>query len=102
MTFHALTYEKLGTVLRITANRPAVLNAQSRVMIVELDAAFRAAAEDAETRVIIVAGAGRHFSAGHDLGSREEMEDQKTHPIAPASRRTSSASPSCTWRRACA
>jgi len=83
MEFRTLTYEKLGTVLRITANRPEVLNAQSRVMIVELDSAFRAAVEDAETRVIIVAGAGQHFSAGHDLGSREELEDQKTHPVGP-------------------
>jgi len=83
MEFRTLTYEKLGPVLRMTANRPEVLNAQSRVMIVELDAAFRAAVEDAEIRVIIVAGAGQHFSAGHDLGSREELEDQKTHPVGP-------------------
>ncbi|HUO64944.1 MAG TPA: enoyl-CoA hydratase [Terriglobales bacterium] len=83
MTFRTLTYEKLGAVLRITANRPAVLNAQSRVMILELDEAFRAASEDAGTRVIIVAGAGQHFSAGHDLGSPEELEDQKAHPVGP-------------------
>ena len=83
MNFHTLTYEKLGAVLRITANRPEVRNAQSRVMIVELDEAFRAASEDADTRVIIVAGAGQHFFAGHDLGSREEMEDQKAHPVGP-------------------
>ncbi|HEY4909415.1 MAG TPA: enoyl-CoA hydratase, partial [Methylomirabilota bacterium] len=70
-------------VLRITTNRPEVLNAQSRVMIVELDEAFRAASDDADTRVIIVAGAGQHFSAGHDLGSREEMDDQKAHPVGP-------------------
>ena len=83
MTFRTLAYEKLGAVLRITANRPEVLNAQSRVMIVELDEAFRSAVEDDETRVIIVAGAGQHFSAGHDLGSREELEDQRTHPVGP-------------------
>jgi enoyl-CoA hydratase len=83
MNFRTLTYEKLGAVLRITANRPEVLNAQSRVMIVELDEAFRAASDDADTRVIIVAGAGQHFSAGHDLGSREEMDDQKAHPVGP-------------------
>jgi enoyl-CoA hydratase len=83
MNFRTLTYEKLGAVLRITANRPAVLNAQSRVMILELDEAFRAASEDADTRVIIVAGAGQHFSAGHDLGSPEELEDQKAHPVGP-------------------
>jgi enoyl-CoA hydratase len=83
MNFRTLTYEKLGAVLRITANRPEVLNAQSRVMIVELDEAFRAASDDADTRVIIVAGAGQHFSAGHDLGSHEEMDDQKAHPVGP-------------------
>jgi enoyl-CoA hydratase len=83
MNFRTLTYEKLGAVLRITANRPDVLNAQSRVMILELDEAFRAASEDADTRVIIVAGAGQHFSAGHDLGSPEELEDQKSHPVGP-------------------
>jgi len=83
MNFRTITYEKLGAVLRITANRPEVLNAQSRVMIVELDEAFRTATGDADTRVVIVAGAGQHFSAGHDLGSREELEDQTAHPIGP-------------------
>ena len=74
--YRTLVYEKLGAVTRITANRPQVLNAQSRVMILELDEAFRRVADDAETRVAIVAGAGKHFSAGHDLGSAEELEDQ--------------------------
>jgi enoyl-CoA hydratase len=83
MDFRTITYEKLGAVLRITANRPEVLNAQSRVMILELDEAFRIATDDVDTRVIIVAGAGKHFSAGHDLGSREELEDQKAHPVGP-------------------
>jgi enoyl-CoA hydratase/carnithine racemase len=41
MNFRTLSYEKLGAVLRITANRPEVLNAQSRVIIVELDEASR-------------------------------------------------------------
>jgi enoyl-CoA hydratase/carnithine racemase len=84
MTFHTLLYEKLdGKVLRITANRPEILNAQSRVMLLELDDAFRAAAEDEDVRAVIVAGAGKHFSAGHDIGSAEELEDQKAHPIGP-------------------
>ena len=37
----------------------------------------------AEVRVIILAGAGKHFSAGHDLGSPQEMEDQKKTPLEP-------------------
>ena len=52
-------------------------------MILELDEAFRAASQDDATRVIIVAGAGAHFSAGHDLGSPDELEDQKAHPVGP-------------------
>ena len=83
MDYRTLVFEKLGPVARITANRPHVLNAQSRVMIVELDDAFRAVADDDEIRVAIVAGAGKHFSAGHDLGSPEELEDQKAHPVGP-------------------
>jgi len=83
MDFRTIEYEKVGPVLRITTNRPHVLNAQSRVMIVELDQAFRMGAEDDDTRVVIVAGAGAHFSAGHDLGSAEELEDQKAHPVGP-------------------
>lgn len=84
MTYRTLLYEKLdGHVLRITANRPHVLNAQSRVMLLELDEAFRSAVEDDDVRVIVVAGAGKHFSAGHDIGTPEELEDQQAHPVGP-------------------
>src|SRR5262245_23723247 len=83
MDFRTIRYEQLGSVARVTANRPEVLNAQSRVMIFELDEAFRRSSEDGETRVIIIAGAGDHFSAGHDLGSPDEIADQKAHPVGP-------------------
>jgi enoyl-CoA hydratase len=83
MDFRTIVFEKLGAVARITANRPQVRNAQSRVMILELDAAFRMVADDAEIRAAIVAGAGAHFSSGHDLGSPEELEDQNAHPVGP-------------------
>ncbi len=83
MDFRTIVFEKLGAVARITANRPEVLNAQSRVMILELDAAFGMVADDAEIRAAIVAGAGAHFSSGHDLGSPEELADQKAHPVGP-------------------
>ncbi len=83
MTYTTLLWERFDAVLRITANRPHVLNAQSRVLLTELDEALNRAAGEPDVKVVIIAGAGKHFSAGHDLGSPEELEDQKRHPVQP-------------------
>ena len=48
-------------------NRPEVANAQNTTLIDELDAAFDRADADDAVRVVILAGAGKHFSSGHDL-----------------------------------
>jgi enoyl-CoA hydratase len=67
MSFEAIRYEIDGPVATITMDRPDVANAQDTTLIDELDAAFDAADEDDAVRVVVLAGAGRHFSAGHDL-----------------------------------
>jgi len=54
-------------VTRVTMFRPAVFNAFDETMIAELDAVFAELAADPATRLIILAGAGKHFSAGADL-----------------------------------
>ena len=54
-------------VAQITMARPAVFNAFDEAMIGELDAAFAQAAADTSVRVIVLAGEGKHFSAGADL-----------------------------------
>ena len=82
-TYSTLLQSQTGAVRTITTNRPDVLNAQSRLLLEELDDAFLRAADDPEVRVIILAGAGKHFSAGHDLGSPQEMEDQKKTALEP-------------------
>jgi enoyl-CoA hydratase len=82
-TYTTLLQEQTGAVRKITANRADVLNAQSRVLLAELDEAFERATDDDSVRVIVLAGAGKHFSAGHDLGSPQEMEDQKKTPLEP-------------------
>lgn len=51
----------------LTMNRPAVFNAFDETLIAELDAAFALLGGDASVRVIVLAGAGKHFSAGADL-----------------------------------
>jgi methylglutaconyl-CoA hydratase len=54
-------------VAQITMSRPAVFNAFDEAMIGELDAAFAQVIADDSVRVIVLAGEGRHFSAGADL-----------------------------------
>ena len=81
--YRTLLTARDGGVLTITCNRPDVLNAQSRILLEELDDAFLRAVDDKAVRVIILAGAGKHFSAGHDLGTPQEVEDQKATPLEP-------------------
>ena len=54
-------------VAQINMARPAVFNAFDEAMIAEIDAAFAQLAIDASVRVIVLAGDGKHFSAGADL-----------------------------------
>lgn len=74
-TYNHIIYEK-GTVARVKLNRPRYLNAQSQIMLEEMDDAFHAAEADRDVRVIILSGEGDHFSSGHDLGTPEESRDQ--------------------------
>jgi len=62
-------YEVRGAVALVTMNRPGFHNAQNSQMTYALDAAFRRACDDDEVKVIVLRGAGKHFSAGHDIGT---------------------------------
>ncbi len=62
-------YEQRGPVAVVTMNRPEFRNAQNSAMTYALDRAFYRAAADDAVRVIVLAGSGEHFSAGHDIGS---------------------------------
>lgn len=64
-----VTYELTGRVAIITLNRPRYRNAQNSRMIYDLDAAFDRAAQDDDVAVVVLAGAGEHFSSGHDRGT---------------------------------
>src|SRR5919106_139442 len=65
--FETVRYEVDGPVCTITLDRPHVANAQDTQLLDELDAAFDLADEDDDVRVVVLAGEGKHFSAGHDL-----------------------------------
>lgn len=67
INYENILYESLGPVVRISLNRPELRNAQSRMLLRELDEALRRAEADEGARVVILAGVGDHFSSGHDL-----------------------------------
>jgi enoyl-CoA hydratase len=61
-------------IARIVMNRPEARNAQNLQMTYDLNAAFDDAVQDDTVKVIILAGAGPHFSAGHDLRATTKNE----------------------------
>ncbi|HZS57910.1 MAG TPA: 2-(1,2-epoxy-1,2-dihydrophenyl)acetyl-CoA isomerase PaaG [Gemmatimonadaceae bacterium] len=63
---HVLREVEAG-VLRLTMNRPEVLNSCNRRMAGELREAFESAAKDDSIRAVLLTGAGRAFCAGQDL-----------------------------------
>ncbi|MDP9102330.1 MAG: enoyl-CoA hydratase [Actinomycetota bacterium] len=69
-------YERRGPVAVVTMNRPDYRNAQNSAMTYALDAAFYQAAADDRVKVVVLAGAGKHFSAGHDIGTPGRDIDQ--------------------------
>jgi enoyl-CoA hydratase/carnithine racemase len=54
-------------IVTLTLNRPAQFNALSGATLDALRAALDTVAADATARVVVIAGAGRAFCAGHDL-----------------------------------
>lgn len=69
MTAELVLYETEGPVAIVTMNRDEYRNAQNAKMTYALDDAFNRAIDDDDMKVIVLAGAGKHFSAGHDIGT---------------------------------
>lgn len=68
-TDEPVLYRVDGATAWITLNRPSFANAQNGQMTYALDDAFRRAVDDDGVRVIVLGGAGKHFCAGHDIGT---------------------------------
>lgn len=81
MSYQHIEIERRGEIEIIRLNRPRYRNAQSRVMLEEMTQAFARADLDNAVKVIVLAGAGDHFSGGHDLGTPEEVADRETKPF---------------------
>lgn len=63
-----------GGVATLTLNRPGQFNSLSDALIDELQAVLDAIAKDPSVRVVVIAGAGKAFCAGHDL------KEMRSHP----------------------
>ena len=81
MEHQDVLYEVRDGIALLTLNRPKYRNAQSWRLLDALDAAFDRAMADAEVRAVVVRGAGEHFSSGHDLGTKEQLEEQAARGI---------------------
>ena len=68
-TAEPILYEVVDGVAWITMNRPSFNNAQNGQMTYALDDAFQRATNDDGVKCIVLAGNGKHFSAGHDIGT---------------------------------
>ncbi|MBS1790129.1 MAG: enoyl-CoA hydratase/isomerase family protein [Acidobacteria bacterium] len=63
-----LSTEQRGAILLLTLNRPEKRNALHPDLIAKLTATLEEAAENPAVNVVIIAGAGKSFCAGLDLG----------------------------------
>ena len=81
MNYTQIRVETNGRLGTLVLDRPDYHNAQSRVLLEELDHAIHSLAGNSEIKVILITGQGDHFSAGHDLGTADELADQDKRPI---------------------
>lgn len=73
MDYRHIAYEP-GKIARVILNRPRYLNAQSYLLREEMDDAFSRAVKDGQVGAIVLSGNGDHFSAGHDIGTEEDLQ----------------------------
>jgi enoyl-CoA hydratase len=64
-----VTYEVRGSTAWVMLNRPEYSNAQNSAMTYQIDACLNRAVGDDDVKVIVLGGHGKHFSAGHDIGT---------------------------------
>ena len=85
MTYQHLAIEYLGPIAVVTFNRPERANALNYAHLAEIEHAALGFREDAQTRVVIFTGAGKHFSSGADL---TDPGDEYRAPLVLRRRRT--------------
>src|ERR1700758_4787453 len=78
--YEAIVLELAGPIARITLNRPDAANAMNDTLLRALaDAAKRC--DRVPTRVVVLTGAGRFFSAGGDLRAMASSSSRPGHYV---------------------
>jgi methylglutaconyl-CoA hydratase len=75
MSYETLAIERLGALATIWMDRPEVFNAFNEQLIAELAGACAELDADTSVRVVVLAGRGKHFSAGADLNWMRRAAD---------------------------
>jgi enoyl-CoA hydratase len=78
--FEHLLLERDEALVWMTLNRPNELNAINRPLLGEIFDAFDWLADDKDSRVIIIRGAGRCFSSGYDVSGKAPGEYATEEP----------------------
>ncbi|MGE2733321.1 enoyl-CoA hydratase/isomerase family protein [Mycolicibacterium vaccae] len=76
--YQTLALEKTGAIARITLNRPDAANGMNGTMTREL-ADVAAQCDNADTKVVVITGAGRFFCAGGDLKDFSTAPSRGSH-----------------------
>ncbi len=88
MSFKTILYEKADGIATLTLNRPEESNAINDAMLEELDTAFIDVEQDTDIRVLVIKGAGKDFSIGHDLNQSPGAESARDPNPATSARET--------------
>ena len=81
MTYEHIILEKIGTIGKITFNRPDALNALNNKTRAEFQSAMLEISEDEDIKVIILTGSGRAFIAGSDIKELKNTTPLGAHNI---------------------
>lgn len=74
-----LLRQDAGGIATLTLNRPKAFNSLSRALLGAIEDALDRIAEDRSVRVVVLAGSGKAFCAGHDL--KEMGADLRDAPV---------------------
>jgi|TARA_B110000438_G_C15806414_1_gene647584 enoyl-CoA hydratase/carnithine racemase len=69
----------INGIARISLNEPSTYNALSTKMLTALISAFKNLNKDHKTRIIIIEGAGKGFSAGHSLKEIKKIKTKSNY-----------------------